>query len=166
MKCSGKYQVTVAPMSVRNLSCSKQVGCGKPGCIVNSGSLLNVMSDVKRFKEAHGQKLPDGVTTPEPERLELLTKLIREEYEEVVEAIEEGSGHAALAKELADLIYVAVGMAVEFGYPLDKVWDVVHTSNMSKIGPDGKFVVRESDGKILKGPNYVAPDVEGCLKDG
>lgn len=125
-----------------------------------------LMEDVKRFKEAHGQKLPDDVTTPEPERLELLTKLIREEYEEVVEAIEEGSGHAALAKELADLIYVAVGMAVEFGYPLDKVWDVVHASNMSKIGPDGKFVVRESDGKILKGPNYVAPDVEGCLEDG
>lgn len=125
-----------------------------------------LMEDVKRFKEAHGHKLPDEITTPDPERLELLTKLIREEYEEVVEAIEEKSGHAALAKELADLIYVAVGMAVEFGYPLDKVWDVVHASNMSKIGPDGKFVVRESDGKILKGPNYVVPDIEGCLKDG
>lgn len=128
-----------------------------------------LMEEVAQFKEAHGHALPDKLEVPEFKRMELLTKLIREEFREVMESIyPEQDGvmevdPVNLAKELADLVYVTVGMAIECGIPLDKVWDEVHRSNMSKIGPDGKFVTRE-DGKILKGPNYTPPDIEKVLK--
>lgn len=127
-----------------------------------------LMEEVAQFKEAHGHKLPDKLHTPDEKRLDLLTDLIIEECTEVMDAIYDDDGnlkinHVELAKELADLVYVTVGLAVECGIPLDKVWDEVHASNMAKIGPDGKFVVRE-DGKILKPEGWQKPDIEGCLK--
>lgn len=67
-----------------------------------------------------------------------------------------------LAKELADVLYITYGTAVTYGIPLDAVFAEVHRSNMSKLGEDGKPVVRE-DGKILKGPNYRIADVEKVL---
>jgi hypothetical protein len=167
MNCRGTYK--------DDYTCNLEIGCGLPGCVVNSGSLKFIMGDVKRFKEAHGHEVPDGkITVPSPKRLDLLAKLIREEHREVMLAIfpdwdntgAEGvmaPDVVELAKELVDLVYVTVGMAVEFGYPLDRVWDEVHASNMRKIGPDGKFVVRD-DGKILKPEGWVGPDIEGCLK--
>ena len=132
-----------------------------------------LMEDVAQFKEAHGHELPDKLTIPDYPRMELLSKLIREEFREVMESIyprwdtphDDGRMEVDpvnLAKELADLVYVAVGMTIECGIPLDKVWDEVHRSNMSKIGPDGKFVTRE-DGKIMKGPNYQAPNIRKAL---
>lgn len=66
------------------------------------------------------------------------------------------------ADALADIVYVAYGTAVQFGIDLDAVLAEVHRSNMSKLGPDGRPIVRE-DGKILKGPNYFPPDVAGVL---
>ena len=134
-----------------------------------------LMEDVAQFKEAHGHELPDKLEVPEFKRMELLSNLVKEEFREVMESIYPLWDHPKddgrmevdpvnLAKELADLVYVTVGMAIECGIPLDKVWDEVHKSNMSKIGPDGKFVIRE-DGKILKGPNYKAPDIEGVLHE-
>lgn len=136
--------------------------------------MKNLMEDVARFKEAHDRKLPDKLEVPDDGRVNLLATLIKEEFREVMESIypmwdtswDEGQikvDPVNLAKELADLVYVTVGMALELGIPLDKVWDEVQRSNMSKIGPDGKFVTR-ADGKILKGPDYKAPDIEGCLK--
>lgn len=95
-------------------------------------------------------------------RLELRAKLIREEAEEAWESIYRynflGSSYSKreLAKELADLIYVTVGTAVELGIDIDRVFEEVHRSNMSKL--DG-MEVRE-DGKIKKGPNYRPPELE------
>lgn len=67
-----------------------------------------------------------------------------------------------VADALADLDYVIAGFAVEAGIPLDSVAEEVHRSNMSKLGEDGKPILRE-DGKILKGPGYSAPDIKGVL---
>lgn len=66
---------------------------------------------------------------------------------------------AKLAKELADLLYVVYGTAATFGIDIDRVFDEVHKSNMSKLGEDGKPVYRE-DGKVLKGPNYQPPKLD------
>ena len=66
---------------------------------------------------------------------------------------------AKVAKELADLLYVVYGTAATFGIDIDRVFDEVHKSNMSKLGEDGKPVYRE-DGKVLKGPNYTPPNLE------
>jgi len=62
-------------------------------------------------------------------------------------------------KELCDLLYVTLGTGVAFGLPLKEVFEEVHKSNMSKLGEDGKPVLRE-DGKVLKGPNYKEPNLE------
>jgi predicted HAD superfamily Cof-like phosphohydrolase len=69
-----------------------------------------------------------------------------------------------LAKELADLLYVVYGTAVTFGIDIDKVFAEVHSSNMSKLGVDGKPIYRE-DGKVLKGPNYAPPNLEWVAKE-
>lgn len=65
-------------------------------------------------------------------------------------------------KELCDLLYVIYGTGVALGIDLNKAFDQVHRSNMSKLGDDGKPIVRE-DGKILKGPNYWEPTLEGVF---
>ena len=65
---------------------------------------------------------------------------------------------AKLTKELSDLLYVTLGMAITFGLPIEEVFKRVHESNMSKLDEDGKPIYRK-DGKVLKGPNYKEPDL-------
>lgn len=89
------------------------------------------------------------------DRAMLREKLMDEEFREwQYEA--NGGDLNALAKELADLLYVVYGTAAEYGIDIDAVFAQVHESNMSKLGDDGKPVRRE-DGKVLKGPNYKPP---------
>lgn len=68
----------------------------------------------------------------------------------------------ALAKELADVLYVVYGTADLFDIPLEAVFAEVHRSNMSKVQPDGT-VIRREDGKILKPDTYRAADVHGAM---
>lgn len=102
--------------------------------------------------------------------------LIAEEFYEVEEELVhydiEGNIHKALpsevnkerlAKELSDLLYVVYGTAIAYGIDLDKSFELVHDSNMSKLGDDGRPVRRE-DGKVLKGPNYKAPDMTDAIQ--
>ncbi len=91
----------------------------------------------------------------------LRARLIAEEANEATDALACGD-LAAIAQELADLIYVTYGAAVTFGINLDLAVGEVHRANMSKLGPDGN-PVRRCDGKVLKGPDYVAPDMTAAL---
>jgi predicted HAD superfamily Cof-like phosphohydrolase len=88
--------------------------------------------------------------------------LLNEEHIEVQLALQDGDLEA-IAKELADLVYVAYGTALVYDIDLDWALREVHISNMTKLGLDGKPVLRE-DGKVLKGPNYVPPDMRGALR--
>ena len=83
----------------------------------------------------------------------LRTKLITEEYEEVLNAIEKGTPDEVL-KELCDLVYVCVGFAVTYGWSFDTAFNRVHTSNMSKLDEKGKPTYRE-DGKVAKSSMYI-----------
>ena len=65
-------------------------------------------------------------------------------------------------KELADLVYVCYQYAANLGWDLDEAMHRVHESNMSKLGDDGKPILRE-DGKVLKGPNYQPPDLSDLI---
>jgi predicted HAD superfamily Cof-like phosphohydrolase len=116
---------------------------------------------VKVFHEKYGQPVGEEPRFLSPERQALREALIDEEVQEFKDAIAEGDLVNAF-KELADIIYVVQGTAVEMGGDLDKVFTEVHLSNMSKLGEDGKPIYRE-DGKVLKGPNYHAPDVKTVL---
>ena len=90
-------------------------------------------------------------------------KLIVEEFKEFLEAegmlFMQGRHHQEHAlKELADLVYVCYQYAENMGWFLDEALNRVHESNLSKLGEDGKPILRE-DGKVLKGPNYKPPDL-------
>jgi predicted HAD superfamily Cof-like phosphohydrolase len=99
----------------------------------------------------------NGDTLSEEAWLELRKKLLKEELKEVLDALD-ARDWFAVAKELSDLVYVVYGTAQRPGINMQLAIEAVHDSNMSKVGPDGKFVERE-DGKVLKGEHYYEPDM-------
>ena len=70
--------------------------------------------------------------------------------------------HEEAIKELSDLVYVCYQYAANMSWDLDKALNLVHESNMSKLGDNGEPIYRE-DGKVLKGPNYKPPNLSTCL---
>jgi predicted HAD superfamily Cof-like phosphohydrolase len=124
---------------------------------------------VKEFHETYGMPVGEALQAIPDERMELRWRLIHEEYLEVSAEIDNVLGDHSpealhkLLKELADLVYVIEGFAVELGVDLDKVFEEVHRSNMSKLGADGKPIYRE-DGKVLKGPHYTEADIAKALE--
>ena len=127
---------------------------------------------VPEFHEAFDLPRPRALTPPDHELLRLRWRLITEEYKEVVKEFESllaakrfPEQHAAmlrLAKELADLRYVAEGAAVSLGIDSEAVYREVHRSNMSKLDRNGKPLYRE-DGKVLKSERYTPADMESVL---
>jgi predicted HAD superfamily Cof-like phosphohydrolase len=96
---------------------------------------------------------------PPPDRMALRESLMREELKEFLDEYEAGD-YLKAVKELGDLIYVVMGTAVELGLDGDDITNLVHQSNLTKLGEDGKPIFRE-DGKVMKGPNYrkVTPEM-------
>lgn len=116
---------------------------------------------VKEFHKTYGQPVGEAPNFLSEDRMDLRKSLIEEEYQEFLEAVRDGDLVNAF-KELADLVYVVEGTAVEMGGNLDEVIYSVHESNMSKLDNDGNPIYRE-DGKVLKGENYREPDVASTL---
>ena len=87
--------------------------------------------------------------------------LIREEYNEVMDAIRLKDDEEVL-KELCDLVYVCVGMCVSYGWDFGVAFNRVHNSNMSKLDDEGKPIYRQ-DGKVLKSDNYKPPSMKGLV---
>lgn len=123
---------------------------------------------VKKFHEVNGLSIlnepidmhelhPHGPSSSTP-LWRLRTSLHAEEMNEIEDAMIDGTDLVPIADAICDLIYVLCGTAVSFGIPLDECFAEVQRSNMSKLGDDGKPIVR-NDGKILKGPNFVKPDL-------
>lgn len=126
--------------------------------------MISASTMVTELHQTYGLPINTELTFDVPEDVrELRAKLLVEEVEEAVESIQENDVYN-LAKELADVVYVAYGCAITYGINLDKVFNEVHRSNMSKLGEDGKPILRE-DGKVLKGPNYFAPDIKSLLEN-
>lgn len=119
--------------------------------------MINLLRDVREFHANFGVPIEKMPTMGTKERRDLRRALILEEALEAAEALEMGD-LVGTADGLADLIYVAVGTALELGIPLDRVWDEVHRSNMRKVGG----ATRE-DGKILKPEGWQPPDIAGVL---
>lgn len=117
---------------------------------------------VQEFHEAMGTKR--NIWPPNWSLLQLREDLIWEEFQELREEFypastpTDGKNKKEIAKELSDILYVVYGAADTFGIDIDRVFEEVHRSNMSKL-VDGKPLKRE-DGKVLKGPNYTPPNLE------
>ena len=123
---------------------------------------MSNFSDVSKFMKAFGQDVNKKSTWPEHKTRNLRIELIEEELEELKTAIMQ-KDMVEIADALTDLLYVVYGAGHTFGIDLDKTFDEVHSSNMSKLGDDGKPIYRE-DGKVLKGPNFFEPDLQKFIK--
>ncbi len=120
-------------------------------------SLREAQSMVRQFHEAFGLGVGDE-SAPAMNNSGLRHTLIHEEAEEFAGAVFTGDLVEA-ADALADLLYVVLGSAVEFGIDLDAVFQEVHRTNMAKLG--GKVA---PNGKLQKPPGWKPPDVAGCLE--
>ena len=89
--------------------------------------------------------------------------LMKEENEEYFEAAN-NNDMVEVADALGDMLYILCGTIIEHGmeHKIDEIFKEIQNSNMSKLGADGSPIYRE-DGKVLKGPNYFKPDIEGIL---
>jgi predicted HAD superfamily Cof-like phosphohydrolase len=116
---------------------------------------------VRQFMVAMGQEVQSFPRFPDVNTAIMRWNLIHEEMREFDKAFSDGD-IVELADSLSDLLYVVYGCGLAFGIPLDKCFDEVHRSNLSKIGPDGKVTFR-SDGKVLKPPSYRPPNLEQFL---
>lgn len=124
---------------------------------------------VRQFMQAMGQETPDKPGFPSQEVIELRIRLIEEELQELKEAIT-ARDLVGVADALGDLKVVTYGAAVAFGIPADEVFDVIHTSNMAKLGPDGKPIINDGVlrpdlpvGKVLKPVGWTPPDLAPVL---
>ena len=113
------------------------------------------------FMEAFGQDVQFEPTWPDFNTRELRLELIQEELDELSDAVADRD-MIQIADALTDLLYVVYGAGHSFGIDLDECFQEVHASNMSKLGEDGRPLYRE-DGKVLKGPSFFEPDLEGIL---
>ena len=112
---------------------------------------------VRKFMETFGQEIKKKAEFPEIKITELRYALIKEELNELKEAIE-NKDIKEVADALTDILYVTYGAGHAFGIDLDKCFEEVQNSNMSKLGKDGKPIYNEK-GKVMKGPNYFKPNL-------
>ena len=112
---------------------------------------------VKKFMQTFGQEIKTKASFPNDKITKLRIDLIREELSELEEAIEK-KDIKEVADALTDILYVTYGAGHAFGINLDKCFEEVQNSNMSKLGSDGKPIYNEH-GKVMKGPDYFKPDL-------
>ena len=112
---------------------------------------------VRKFMETFGQEVKKKAEFPNDKITSLRYDLIKEELEELKEAIEK-KDIKEVADALTDILYVTYGAGHAFGINLDKCFAEVQNSNMSKLGIDGKPIYNDK-GKVMKGPNYFKPDL-------
>ena len=112
---------------------------------------------VKKFMQTFGQEVRTKAGFPNDKITKLRLDLIREELSELEEAIEK-KDIKEVADALTDILYVTYGAGHAFGINLDKCFEEVQNSNMSKLGSDGKPIYNES-GKVMKGPDYFKPNL-------
>ena len=112
---------------------------------------------VKKFMETFGQEIREKASFPDDKITSLRYELIQEELDELREAID-SKDMKEVADALTDILYVTYGAGHAFGINLDKCFEEVQNSNMSKLGLDGKPIYNDK-GKVMKGPNYFKPDL-------
>lgn len=112
---------------------------------------------VRLFMQTYGQEVKNKAEFSNEKTNQLRIDLIKEELEELQQAMKD-KNLLEVADALTDILYVTYGAGHAFGIDLDKCFEEVQNSNMSKLGLDGKPIYNES-GKVMKGPNYFKPDL-------
>ena len=125
----------------------------------------STLDRVRKFHEVYGLPVAKTPNIHDDKVNGLRIELLREELEELTTALKDRDLVEVL-DALTDIQYVLDGAYLSFGLQdlKEKAFAEVQRANMSKLGADGKPVVRESDGKILKGPNYTPPDIKSIVE--
>ena len=118
---------------------------------------MSNFESVKIFMKTFGQEVKEKAEFPSNKITSLRYDLINEELEELKEAIKK-KDIKEVADALTDILYVTYGAGHAFGINLDKCFEEVQNSNMSKLGNDGKPIYNDK-GKVMKGPKYFKPDL-------
>tara|TARA_B100002019_G_scaffold32489_1_gene26416 strand:+ start:159 stop:530 length:372 start_codon:yes stop_codon:yes gene_type:complete len=112
---------------------------------------------VKKFMKTFGQEVKEKAEFPNKNITSLRINLIEEEFDELKNAIKK-KDLKEVADALTDILYVTYGAGHSFGINLDKCFAEVQSSNMSKLGYNGKPIY-DDKGKVMKGPNYFKPNL-------
>ena len=112
---------------------------------------------VKTFMETFGQEVKSKPSFSSKKINDLRYNLIKEELDELTEAMK-NRDLLEVADALTDILYVTYGAGHAFGIDLDRCFEEVQNSNMSKLDENGKPIYNES-GKVMKGPSYFKPDL-------
>ena len=118
---------------------------------------MSNFSKVGVFMKTFGQEVKTKPSFSTDKINKLRIDLIKEEFEELTEAIN-SKDLLEVADALTDILYVTYGAGHAFGIDLDKCFEEVQNSNMSKLDENGKPIYNES-GKVMKGPKYFKPDL-------
>ena len=118
---------------------------------------MSNFSKVGIFMKTFGQEVKNKPSFSTDKINKLRLDLIKEELTELTEAMN-NKDLLEVADALTDILYVTYGAGHAFGIDLDKCFDEVQNSNMSKLDQDGKPIYNEH-GKVMKGPNYFKPDL-------
>ena len=118
---------------------------------------MSNFSKVGIFMKTFGQEVKNKPSFSTDKINKLRIDLIKEELEELTEAMK-NNDLLEVADALTDILYVTYGAGHAFGIDLDKCFEEVQNSNMSKIGENGEPIYNES-GKVMKGPNYFKPNL-------
>jgi predicted HAD superfamily Cof-like phosphohydrolase len=123
------------------------------------------IKQVQAFYEAFNVPTPETMRYLHKERALLRHKLLQEEVGELLDASMSSQGTLVdVADAITDCFYILIGTAIEYGIAekLPALFDEVHSSNMSKLGENGKPMYRE-DGKVMKGPDYRKPNLKNIV---
>ena len=118
---------------------------------------MSNFNKVGTFMKTFGQEVKTKPSFSSDKINKLRIDLIKEELEELTEAMN-NNDLLEVADALTDILYVTYGAGHAFGIDLDKCFEEVQNSNMSKLGKDGKPIYNEK-GKVMKGPNYFKPNL-------
>ena len=118
---------------------------------------MSNFNKVGTFMKTFGQEVKTKPSFSSDKINKLRIDLIKEELDELQEAME-NNDLLEVADALTDILYVTYGAGHAFGIDLDKCFDEVQNSNMSKLSENGEPIYNES-GKVMKGPNYFKPDL-------
>ena len=118
---------------------------------------MSNFNKVGTFMKTFGQEVKTKPSFSSDKINKLRIDLIKEELDELQEAMK-NNDLLEVADALTDILYVTYGAGHAFGVDLDKCFDEVQNSNMSKLGKNGEPIYNES-GKVMKGPNYFKPDL-------
>ena len=123
---------------------------------------MSNFDDVKTFMKTFGQEVKIKAEFPEEKIVKLRYNLIKEELNELQNAIKT-KNLKEIADALTDILYVTYGAGHAYGIDLDKCFKEVQKSNMSKLGEDGKPIYNEN-GKVMKGSKYFEPNLRQFIE--